>query len=173
MLEVICGPMFSGKSEELLRRAELCKIAGLSVAAFKPITDTRTRTIKSRSGFELPAWEVEFIHLAHDADVWIIDEAQFFHRSNVYYLKYVAMHSRVIVSGLDLDFQRHPFGIMPDLLALAQKVTKLTAVCHRCKSFDACYTQRIVEGKPVDSGEQVLIGDTESYEARCIECWME
>lgn len=176
MLEVICGPMFSGKSEELLRRAELAKIAGLDVMAYKPMTDTRSQTIKSRSGFEMPAYEVTNIMVGGtipDAVV-IIDEAQFFDSDMLLFVVPTLMslnRNRVIISGLDMDFQGNPFGPMPQLLAMANKVTKLTAVCHACKSFDACYTQRIVNGLPTLSGEQILIGDNESYEARCFDCW--
>ena len=174
-LEVIVGPMFSGKSEELIRRTRVAEIAGYNVEVFKPKLDTRSYSIiRSRSGFELEAKEVEEVPELEFkfGTVIAIDEAQFFDDILVRTIRGYMPFCRIIVSGLDLDFRRTSFGPMGDLLALADDVTKLNAVCHKCKSFNGRYTQRIVNGLPTYEGTTILVGDSETYEARCADCWM-
>lgn len=179
MLEVVCGPMFSGKSRELLHRADLARLAGLRYHILKPIIDTRSENeVVSRSGIRHEAINAHYIIGSSpgiEGSLILVDEAQFFKKAALGDIKWLLHNSpdtRIIVFGLDMDFKREPFGYMGDYLAMANKITKLKAMCHTCKSFDACYTQRVVNGKPTAIGDQILIGDTESYEARCPKCWM-
>lgn len=174
-IEVITGGMFSGKSEELVRRLRRSLIARQSVQVFKPVTDDRhppKRLItRNRQELELEAISVPTIaalrkEVRSDVAVVGIDEAQFFSSD----LTKVAMELadrgvRVIVAGLDLDYRRHAFGPMPQILAVAEYVDKLHAVCIGCGG-PAHYSQRISGGH-----DQVEVGDLEAYEARCRTCF--
>lgn len=186
MLEVICGPMFSGKSEELVRRLTRHKIGRRTVVAYKPQIDNRygVETINSHSGFEFPCMplpvgfntrdKVNFIELAWEADVVGFDEVQFFGPEFIVSLVkgLTEAGKTVIAAGLDKDFRQNPFGhgIMT-LLALADKVDKFPAVCHSCGD-DAFYTQRLLDGKPASfDGPTVVVGGLDTYEARCRRCF--
>jgi thymidine kinase len=177
-LEVVSGPMFSGKSEELIRRLTRSLIARQRVRLFKPALDDRyaLSEVVSHAGVRMPATPVaasrEIVRLAAEADVVGIDEAQFFDQGVARIAHELAdAGKRVVCAGLDLDFRREPFGPMPELLARAQSVTKLQAVCHRCGG-DAIFTQRLLDGRPAPfSGETVLLGALDSYEARCLDCY--
>ena len=172
-IEVIAGGMFSGKSEELVRRMRRALIARQRVQVFKPATDTRheAERLVTRDKRELAAESVadsrELSEKLHwGVQVIGIDEAQFFDDGLVQLLNDLAdAGKRVIVAGLDQDFRRRPFGPMPGILATAEFVDKVHAICMRCGA-PAHYSQRIAGG-----GEQVQVGDTESYEARCRRCF--
>ena len=174
-IEVIAGGMFSGKSEELVRRMRRALIARQRVQVFKPGTDTRheSERLVTRDKRELAAESVansrELSERLHwGVQVIGIDEAQFFDDGLVQLLNDLAdAGKRVIVAGLDQDFRRRPFGPMPGILATAEYVDKVHAICVRCGA-PAHYSQRIAGG-----GEQVQVGDTESYEARCRRCFDE
>ena len=172
-IEVITGGMFSGKSEELVRRLRRAAIARQRVQVFKPATDTRhdpdrlvTRDLRELEA-ESVASSVELkAALRFGVQVVGIDEAQFFDDALPELVTELADHGvRVIVAGLDQDFLRRPFGPMPRLLALAEIVDKMHAVCVRCGAA-AHYSQRIAGG-----GDQVQVGDAEAYEARCRRCF--
>jgi thymidine kinase len=176
-LEVVCGPMFSGKSEEMIRRLRRAEIAGQRVIIFKPRIDDRfdATDVVSHAGLRMRAVPVgsvaELMIRAVGNDVVGIDEVQFFEASVVgAALALADGGARVIAAGLDQDFRRLPFGPMPDLLAHAEFVDKLQAVCHRCGG-PATTTQRLVDGQPAPySGETVVVGTAEQYEARCRGC---
>jgi thymidine kinase len=165
--------MFSGKSEELVRRLRRALIARQVVQVFKPQADSRhaaTRLV-TRDNRELAAESVGDSNelrsaLKPDVEVVGIDEAQFFDQGLVDEIMRLADSGvRVIVAGLDQDYNRQPFGPMPSLLALAEFVDKMHAVCVQCGAR-AHYSQRISGGE-----EQVLVGDVDAYEARCRECY--
>ncbi len=177
-LEVICGSMFSGKSEELIRRVKRARIAKQRVIVLKHAIDDRfsSSQVVSHDGDKL-----EGIPVTNSSDliskiplgtqVMAIDEAQFFDSGLVEVCDTLA-HSgvRVIVAGLDTNFRGEPFGPMPMLLALAEDVTKLNAICMKCGA-PASRTQRLVNGKPARFDDPVvMIGASESYEARCRKC---
>jgi thymidine kinase len=172
-IEVIAGGMFSGKSEELVRRLRRAAIARQRVQVFKPGADSRHDPCRlvTRDNRELEAVSVTCScelrqRLAPDVEVVGIDEAQFFDQELVALVSELADRGlRVIVAGLDLDYLRRPFGPMPQLMALAEYVDKMHAVCMRCGE-PAHYSQRIAGGT-----EQLQVGDTESYEARCRSCF--
>jgi thymidine kinase len=176
-LEVICGPMFSGKSEEMIRRLRRAEIAGQRVVIFKPRIDDRydASDVVSHAGARMRAVAVtsvaEVLSRSNGFDVIGIDEVQFFEASIVAAaLELADRGTRVVASGLDRDFRRLPFGPMPELLSHAEFVDKLQAVCHRCGG-PATTTQRLVDGRPAPySGETVLVGAAEQYEARCRDC---
>ena len=176
-LEVICGPMFSGKSEEMIRRLRRAEIAGRRVVIFKPRIDDRydTADIVSHAGARMRGVAVtsvsELTAGARAFEVVGIDEVQFFPSEVVAAALALADAGvRVVVAGLDRDFRRLPFGPMPELLAHAEFVDKLQAVCHRCGG-PATTTQRLVDGRPAPySGETIIVGANEQYEARCREC---
>jgi thymidine kinase len=169
--------MFSGKSEEMIRRLRRAEIAGQRVVIFKPRIDDRydATDVVSHAGARMRAVAVETVLelVARSAghDVVGIDEVQFFDASVVAAALSLADGGvRVVVSGLDQDFRRLPFGVMPDLLAQAEFVDKLQAVCHRCGGT-ATTTQRLVDGRPAPySGETIVVGALDSYEARCRDC---
>ena len=178
--ELITGPMSCGKTEELLRRIKRCIIAQKKVRVISPAVDTRTKGdyIESRNGLWLDAITVKSAHeilesINPDDEVIAIDEIQFFDAEIVNVVKKLVEHGkRVVASGLDLDFKGEPFGSMPELLCLADKVDKLTAVCMKCGSDCATRTQRLVNGFPADkSSPLIMIGGDETYEARCIKCY--
>jgi thymidine kinase len=172
-IEAISGGMFSGKSEELVRRLRRAAIARQSVQVFTPSADTRQgpQRLVTRDKRELEAVSVSSSgdlrrKVQPGVEVVGIDEAQFFDDGLVEIVSELADSGiRVIVAGLDLDFLRRPFGPMPRLLAIAEYVDKVHAVCMRCGAA-AHYSQRIAGG-----GEQLQVGDTESYEARCRRCY--
>lgn len=179
-LEVICGPMFSGKSEELIRRLRRAKIAQQNVITFKPHIDNRygLEYVVSHNGSKVDAKPLEnvfdIIEIAHanGASVIGIDEAQFFAPELISVIcKLIHDKKRVIVAGLDLDFRGAPFGCMPALLAIADKVTKLHAICTEC-GHDAHFSQRLVNGNPAKYDDPVvMIGAQEAYQARCRGCY--
>lgn len=185
-LEVICGPMFSGKTEELLRRLSREMIAGRVARLFRPTIDTRYDKgfVTAHSGKRLPAEEVatpfEIWDLSIRSDrasVIGIDEAQFFDSTLEYFIGELLRKEnnfKIIISGLDKDYSLQNFGPIPRLMVLADRVDKLTAVCNKCGADDASFTQRLVDGKPAKfDGPTILVGGTESYEARCRDCFME
>jgi thymidine kinase len=176
-LEVVCGPMFSGKSEEMIRRLRRAEIAGRRAVIFKPRIDDRydAADVVSHAGIRMRGVAVgsvpELEARAHGHDVVGIDEVQFFEPAIVETALALADGGvRVVAAGLDQDFRREPFGPMPLLLAYAEFVDKLQAVCHRCGG-PATTTQRLVDGRPAPySGDTVVIGAAEQYEARCRDC---
>ncbi len=176
-LEVICGPMFSGKSEEMIRRLRRAEIAGQRVVIVKPRIDDRyaAADVVSHAGARMRAVPVggvpELLACVEGFEVVGIDEAQFFDADLVgAALGLADAGVRVVAAGLDQDFRRRPFGAMPDLLAHAEFVDKLQAVCHRCGG-PATTTQRLVDGAPAPySGDTIVVGAREQYEARCRDC---
>lgn len=183
-LEVITGPMYAGKTEELLRRIIRCMIAKKTVLVFKPEIDTRYSLTKivTHNKREFPCLllpiDISFSELIlrypeiKKTEVIGFDEAQFFSDKFPEICEnLVAMGKRVIVAGLDLDFKGDPFGPIPTLLALADEVLKLTAICQKCGNL-ATRTQRLINGKPAPKTAPVIqVGGQESYEARCRDCW--
>jgi thymidine kinase len=175
-IEVICGSMFCGKTEELIRRVRRAIIARQTIKVFKPQIDDRygIQNITSHTGQSVEAIPVasssEILELADGgATVVAIDEAQFFDLGLVEVVqRLVDEHSlRVILAGLDTDFRGEPFGPMPQLLSIAEEVIKLHAICVVCGE-DASRTQRLVNGKPAAYDDPtILVGAQESYEARC------
>ena len=171
-LEVITGPMFSGKSEEFIRRIRRATIGRVPTAVFKPHTDTRTGSsqVCSRAGGCVDAVEVksasEILTLVGDAMVVGIDEGQFFDAGLSSVVRtLLAQGKRVIVAGLDLTYEAKPFPVMADMLALATEVVKNPAVCQSCGE-DAWRSQRTAASR-----ETVLVGDGETYEPRCLKCF--
>lgn len=178
-LEVICGSMFSGKTEELIRRLRRAQIAGLHVQAFKHNLDNRItkQQLYSHNGSILEAFAIDteskLQTLVHpEADVIGIDEIQFFPVEIVSSIQLlIAQGKQVLVAGLDMDFRGLPFGCMPTLLALADTVCKLKAVCLICGD-DAHFTQRIINNQPAKYDDSlILIGAQENYQARCRGCY--
>jgi thymidine kinase len=164
--------MFSGKTEELIRRLKRAKIAKLRVEIFKPASDTRyhDEDIVSHNQNSIRSTPVlsasEILLLAGDCDVVGLDEVQFFDESIIEVANSLANQGkRVVIAGLDMDFKGIPFGPMPHLMAIAEYVTKVHAVCVQCGDV-ANYSYRIV-----DKEDTVLIGETESYQARCRACF--
>lgn len=179
-LEVICGPMFSGKSEELIRRLRRAKIAKQNVITFKSDLDNRKSLehVVSHDGNMVEAQPINEIELiekkafAKDVHVIGIDEVQFFSSDIIPLIcALIDQGKRVIVAGLDLDFRGAPFGPMPTLLAIADKITKLRAICCEC-GMDAHFTQRLVNNEPARYDDPtIMIGAQESYQARCRSCY--
>ncbi len=174
-VEVICGSMFSGKSEELIRRVRRTQFAKQKIAVYKPKIDNRysDESVVSHNGTSVIARAVEGSHiiledLNPDLDVIAIDEVQFFDEGIVEVVQTLANSGyRVILAGLDQDFRGEPFGPMPDLLSIAEQVTKLQAVCAVCGS-PASRTQRLINGEPACYDDPViLVGASEAYEPRC------
>ncbi len=174
-IEVITGSMFSGKTDELIRRLRRARIARQKVQVFKPIIDNRyhAEKVTSHAGNEFEALPIAaaadiLLFLAPDTSVVGIDEAQFFDPNVVEVAQTLAADGkRVIVAGLDMDFRGEPFGCMPIFLAIAEQVDKLQAICMVCGE-PACRTQRLVNGSPVRYNDPVVIvGASEMYEARC------
>jgi len=172
-IEVICGSMFSGKSEELIRRLRRAIIARQRVQVFQPAIDQRyaDAEIVSHSEMRLPSTVVSssaelLARLDHGTEVVGVDEAQFFDTGLVRACERLAdQGKRVIVAGLDKDYRGEPFEPMPSLMAIAEDVTKTLAICMRCGS-PANNTQRLVE-----SAERVVVGAQGLYEARCRRCY--
>jgi len=173
-LEVVCGPMFSGKSEELIRRLRRAEIAGQRALIVKPRIDDRYDIghVVSHAGAKMRALAVssapDIPGLVEGYDVVGVDEVQFFGPEIVLVIDtLVERGSRVVASGLDQDFRGLPFGSMPELLCRAELVDKLQAVCHRCGG-PATMTQRLVDGSPAPAdGATIVVGALEQYEARC------
>lgn len=177
-IEVICGCMFAGKTEELIRRINVLSYAKKNILVFKPKIDDRysTTEIASHAGSKVPCIVISeakeiLDHVNYDTDVVAIDEVQFFDEDVVDICEYLADSGlRVMVAGLDKDFRGEPFGVLPDLLTRAEFVTKLTAVCAKCGA-PATRTQRIINGKPASFNDPiVLVGAKEAYEPRCRHC---
>lgn len=173
-IEVICGSMFSGKTEELIRRLKRAKIANLKVEIFKPAIDTRydEMSIVSHDTNAILSTPVDnsqkILLLAQGADVIGIDEAQFFDPELPEVCDRLALQGiRVIVAGLDMDFTGKPFGQMPFLLAKADYITKLHAICQQCGSI-ANFSYR-----KIPDDEQVMLGALDVYEPRCRQCYHE
>jgi len=177
-IEVICGSMFSGKTEELICRVRRAIIAKQNVQVVKPIIDTRyhVERVTSHAGANIDAtpipsseaiWEV----LEPDTTVVAVDEVQFFDMEIIQVCEKLAdSGKRVICAGLDMDFRGEPFGPMPELLARAEEIDKLRAICVVCGS-DASRTQRLINGEPAAYDDPVvMVGAAEVYEARCRAC---
>jgi thymidine kinase len=168
-IEVVCGSMFSGKTEELIRRLRRAQIARLHVEIFKPMTDTEA--VVSHNQNSIPCTPVEsssaILLLGSHVQVVGIDEAQFFDDELAYVCNTLANKGvRVIVAGLDMDYKGKPFGPMPGVMAMAESVTKVHAVCVKCGN-PALYSYRLVPNE-----SRVLLGEKESYEPRCRSCFL-
>jgi thymidine kinase len=178
-ITVVCGSMYAGKSEELIRRARRALYAKKQVQVFKPSIDRRydEEMVVSHVGAKHHAVPVSSVAeleslVERDTDVVCIEEAQFFDASLVDLVVALADNGiEVVLAGLDQDFRRQPFGPMPQLLALADEVVKLRAICIKCGQ-PASHTYRTIDGKPAHKNDPViLIGATETYEARCRNCY--
>lgn len=177
-IEVVCGSMFSGKTEELIRRVRRARIAKQKVQVFKPAMDNRyhTEQVSSHNGMRWEAVPVgnarEILsRLEPDTTVVAVDEAQFFDWELSQVCNELAARGlRIILAGLDMDFRGEPFGPMPLLLAEAEEVTKLQAICVVCGA-PASRTQRLIDSRPAAYDDPlILVGGSESYEARCRNC---
>lgn len=176
-LEVIVGSMFCGKTEELIRLVRRAKIAKQQVQVFKPAIDNRysTEQVAAHNGSRIEATPVVTAHeilalLNPDTTVVAIDEGQFFDGSIIDVIQeLIDLGIRVILAGLDTDFRGEPFGVIPALMAEAEDVDKLHAICMVCGQ-PASRTQRLVNGKPANWNDPIImVGASESYEARCRE----
>ncbi|MEL6637957.1 MAG: thymidine kinase [Bacteroidota bacterium] len=171
-IEVICGSMFSGKTEELIRRLKRAKIAGQKVEIFKPRLDTRyaEREVVSHDANSVLSIPVEnsrrILELSEGVSVVGIDEAQFFDEELPYVCQQLALRGlRVIIAGLDMDFRGQPFGPIPNLLAVAEYITKVHAICQHCGNL-ATHSFRLSEDEST-----VVLGEKDRYEARCRTCY--
>ena len=171
-IEVICGGMFSGKTEELIRRARRAQIAGQQVLVIKPSVDNRysSSEVVSHNETTIPSLVVgsadEIIEKSQNFRVVCIDEAQFFDNKLLHIVNELANNNkRVIIAGLDMYYEGKPFGPMPYLLAIAEFVTKLHAICTKSGML-ASYSQRVI-----DSDRQVLVGEYDAYEPRARHCF--
>ena len=176
-IEVICGSMFCGKTEELIRRARRAIIAKQELQVFKPQIDDRysIQHVTSHNGQNIEAQPIansqQILNaLTESTTVVAIDEVQFFDNGIVSVVELLAVRGiRVIIAGLDTDFRGEPFGSIPQLLCIAEEVTKLHAICVICGE-EACRTQRLVNSKPARYDDPIiLVGAQEAYEARCRE----
>lgn len=174
-IETICGCMFAGKTEELIRRINILKIAKKEILVFKPKIDDRysSNSIVSHDGLKFDSIVIDkasdiYDYLKETTEVVAIDEVQFFSDDIVDVCSNLANKGiRVIVAGLDNDFRGEPFGPMPKLLCVSEFVTKLTAICNVCAN-PATRTQRIINGEPASYNDPiVMVGASEKYEARC------
>jgi thymidine kinase len=172
-VEVICGSMFSGKTEELLRRLRRATIARFRVGLYKPLLDTRfdTEQVVSHNAMTASAIPIrnasELLDLAQRVEVVGIDEAQFLDNGLTEVCKQLANHGkRVIVAGLDMDYLGNPFGVMPLLMAIAEEVTKVQAVCMQC-GMPALFSYRLT-----NQSAQVMLGSGGDYEPRCRVCYL-
>lgn len=173
-IEVICGSMFSGKTEELIRRLKRARIANQKVEIFKPAIDTRydEEKVVSHDSNAILSTPVEnsqnILLLSQDVEVVGIDEAQFFDENIVMVCEaLIKKDIRVIVAGLDMDFKGQPFGPMPQLLAIADYITKLHAICMKCGSIAS------ISYRKTNQASQVLLGEKDTYEPRCRKCYYE
>lgn len=170
-IEVICGSMFSGKTEELIRRLKRARIANLKVEIFKPAIDVRydENNVVSHDANTIQSTPIDnsqtILLLAEGVDVIGIDEAQFFDNEISHVCEVLALRGvRVIVAGLDMDYQGKPFGQMPFLLSIADYITKLHAICMCCGNIAN------VSFRKTEQSGQVLLGEKETYEPRCRKC---
>lgn len=177
-IEVICGSMFAGKTEELIRRINRIHYAKKSIIVFKPVIDNRydSKAVVSHSKKKVDSIPVssssEILENIKELPYAVaIDEAQFFDEGLIDVVERLANSGvRVIVAGLDMTFKGEPFGIMPELLCRAEYVTKLQAICQVCGA-PATRTQRIIDGRPADYDDPIiLVSASEKYEARCRHC---
>ena len=177
-IEVVCGPMFAGKTEEIIRRITRMEYAKKNFIVFKPLIDNRYSNdeVVSHSKYKKKAINIAsskdiLKYITDDIQAVVIDEVQFFDDGVVAIAQQLADEGlRVICAGLDLDFKGKPFGVIPQLLAVAERVTKLTAICVCCGE-EATRTQRIINGKEAyEDDPVVLVGANESYESRCRSC---
>jgi len=166
--------MFSGKTEELIRRLKRARIANLKVEIFKPSIDTRydEQQVVSHDAQSIPSTPVDnsqtILLMADNVDVIGIDEAQFFDPQIIHVCETLATRgTRVIVAGLDMDFQGRPFGPMPQLLAIADYITKLHAICVKCGNIANISYRKTMQS------EQVILGELDVYEPRCRKCYAE
>ena len=173
-IEVVCGSMFSGKTEELIRRLKRAKFAKQRIEIFKPAIDTRysEEEVVSHDSNSILSTPIDssasILLLSSGIDVIGIDEAQFFDMGLVDVCNQLANNGvRVIVAGLDMDFRGIPFGPMPGLMAIADDVTKVHAICVQCGDL-AMYSHRKVSGE-----RQVLLGETQEYEPLCRHCYQQ
>ena len=171
-IEVVCGSMFSGKTEELIRRMRRAQFARQKVEIFKPSIDTRysEEEVVSHDRNAIPSTPIDasaqILLLATDIDVVGIDEAQFFDEGLVDVCNELANRGvRVIVAGLDMDYKGVPFGPIPSLCAIADEVTKVHAICVRCGAL------AYVSHRKVSNDRRVLLGETDEYEPLCRECY--
>jgi thymidine kinase len=171
-IEVVCGCMFSGKTEELIRRLRRAKIADMRVEVFKPKIDTRydETSIVSHDTTALLAHPIDhsskLLKISEDTTVVGVDEAQFFDEELPEVCKTLALRGvRVVVAGLDMDYRGVPFGPMPHLLSIAEYVTKVHAICVHCGNL-ATHSYRLAEGDAI-----ILLGEKERYEPRCRACY--
>ncbi|MEN3015338.1 MAG: thymidine kinase [bacterium] len=177
-IELIVGCMFSGKSEELIRRVKRAIIANQKVIAFKPHIDNRydRDMVSSHNGIKVEAIVVksaeEIYEKSKDFDVVAIDEAQFFDSKLIEIVEKLAdQNKRVIIAGLDQDFRGEPFSIMPHLMAIADSVEKLHAICVVCGAV-ATKSQRLINGSPAPyDSPTIIIGAMETYQPRCRKCF--
>lgn len=171
-LEVICGPMFSGKTEELIRRIVKAEYTKKKTIVFKPEIDTRysNNHIQSHNGKKIKCVNIKNMQdcfkYVDKTDIFAFDEAQFFNKDIIEICKKLLLEDkRIIIAGLDRDSNGKPFGQMPNILAHADYITKLNAVCVKCGDI-ATFSYRTSNKK-----EQILLGEKEEYEARCIVCF--
>jgi thymidine kinase len=171
-IEVVCGSMFSGKTEELIRRLKRARIAGQRVEIFKPKIDTRYGDSKvvshdSNSLFATPISDTsKILQIPDDVTVVGLDEAQFFEPAIVGHVQELANRGkRVIIAGLDMDFRGEPFGPICSLLAVAEYITKVHAICSHCGNL-ASHSYRLTQDQ-----DTVVLGETDLYEARCRRCY--
>jgi len=171
-IEVICGPMFSGKTEELIRRLKRAIIAKNKILVFKPEIDNRysDNLIVSHNKNSIESItikdEKKLLDIPNDINIIGIDEIQFFNKNIVdICIQLANRNKRVIISGLDKDFKGKPFGIMPNILSEAEYISKLNAICNICGNY-AFFTKRISTDK-----EQILLGELDKYEANCRSCF--
>ena len=180
-IEVVCGSMFSGKTEELIRRLRRAQFAKQKVEIFKPAIDTRysDEEVVSHDHNAIPSTPLDssasILLLSSDIDVVGIDEAQFFDDGLVDVCNQLANRGvRVIIAGLDMDFRGIPFGPMPALCAIADDVTKVHAICVKCGSLAyvvKCGSLAYVSHRTVQNDKRVLLGETQEYEPLCRECY--
>ena len=183
-LEVVCGPMFSGKSEELIRRIKRVQISGKTFIIFRPAIDNRydathvvshdqrkLEAVITGNDAEAANHMKELVE-KEDPEVIAFDEGNFYDMSIVGLIEnWISQGKRVIVAGLDTDFRGETFGPMGELLAKADYVDKIKAICMKCKSREAVMTQRLINGNPAKRSDPlILVGGFDSYEARCREC---
>lgn len=183
-IEVVTGPMYSGKSEELIRRCKRVLLAKQKLLVYQPKQDTRTASsIASRNGSSLDArvvssseelWDDFLQSLLNDEvspQVVAIDEAQFFDSNLPWVCERISHYARVIVVGLDRDFRGLPFGPMPQMMAIANTVDKLTGVCMKCGSDKGNRTQRLIDGQPAAYDSPLIMVGSEQYQVRCDDCY--
>lgn len=181
LLTIICGPMYSGKTTELIRLINRIKIANRECIVFKPKIDNRYTATKicthdAKDGIDCVLIDksmdiINYVTKNPEIQIIGIDEIQFLDEEIYEVVRYLIQEGyNIIASGLDMDFRGEPFGQMPRLLCVANAVQKISAVCNECGD-DASYTQRIVDGKPASYNEPIIVvGATEKYEARCENC---